>query len=299
MHLLARRPTSGWTRVGATLFLSLFAAQAGVIAAAPVLALLADDLGVSTAVAGQLRTVAGISAALTALAAAPVSRVLSLRRQLLAGAVLLGLGSLASACAPSFVVLLAAQVPLGVGVAGLTTAGTLAAAEWVPEEHRMRTLSWAVVGQPAAWIVGMPLVGLVGAGSWRLGWIALPLAASLVAAVAVLGSRAERETREPQDPVPLRVALESDRLRRWLVSELLANAAWVGTLVYAGAMLVDEHHASSGSAGVLLASAAVGYIAGTMGMRRAAALALTSPSRFSPLALPCATQRSGGSDPMS
>ena len=198
--------------------------------------------------------------------------MVSLRRQLLAGAVLLGLGSLASACAPSIVVLLAAQVPLGVGVAGLTTAGTLAAAEWVPEEHRMRTLSWAVVGQPAAWIVGMPLVGLVGAGSWRLGWIALPLAASLVAALAVLSSRAEPEARAPRHPVPLRVALESDRLRRWLVSELLANAAWVGTLVYAGAMLVDEHHASSGSAGVLLASAAVGYIAGTLGIRRAAVL---------------------------
>ena len=72
----------------------------------------------------------------------------------------------------------------------------------------MRTLSWAVVGQPAAWIVGMPLVGLVGAGSWRLGWIALPLAASLVAALAVLG-RLEQNPRPGRPGTRCRFASRS------------------------------------------------------------------------------------------
>ena len=77
----------------------------------------------------------------------------------------------------------------GVAVAALTTAGTLAAAEWVSPALRTRTLSWALIGQPAAWIVGMPLIGLLGERSWRYGWLALPLAAALAA-----GSAAGRPT---------------------------------------------------------------------------------------------------------
>ncbi len=46
--------------VGAVLFLCLFAAQSAVIALSPVLAEVARDPDVSTAAAGQLRTLAGL-----------------------------------------------------------------------------------------------------------------------------------------------------------------------------------------------------------------------------------------------
>ena len=99
--------------VSVTLFSCLLAAQAAVIAAAPVLAQLAADLDVSTAAAGQLRTVAGLAAAITAIVAGRLARRLTLARQLIAGAVLLAASSTASALAPSFALLLLAQVPLG------------------------------------------------------------------------------------------------------------------------------------------------------------------------------------------
>ncbi len=47
-------------------------------------------------------------------------------------------------------------------------------------------LSWALTGPPVAWIVGMPLIGTLGAASWRFGWVALPLVAALGAVVAVV-----------------------------------------------------------------------------------------------------------------
>ena len=141
-----------------TLFTALFAAQAALIAMSPVLAEAADDLDVSTAAAGQLRTITGVAAGVTALLVSVGMVRLSLARQLLLSSLLLALGSLASAAAPDYAVLAAAQVPVGIAVAVLTTAATLAAAEWVPSEGlRTRTLSWALVGQPAAWIAGMPL----------------------------------------------------------------------------------------------------------------------------------------------
>lgn len=262
----ATRTSTGYRAVSATLFLCLFAAQAAVIAMSPVLADVASDLDVSTAAAGQLRTITGLVAGLTALLLSGLAGRFGLGRLLLAAAALVALGSLGSAAAPSFEQLAVAQVPIGIGVAVLTTAGTLAAGEWVSSEHRTRALSWALVGQPAAWIVGMPVIGLVGERSWRYGWLALPLAAAVAAGIVV----AARAGRPPARvaPAPVRAVLAEHALARWLVSELLANAAWAGTLVYAGALLAESFGASSTLTGCLLAVVAGGYVAGNLAGRR-------------------------------
>ena len=81
-------------KVARSLFLALFAAQAAAIVVSPVLGRVAADLDVSTATAGQLRTVSGLAAA----------------------------GSLASAAAPTFAALAVAQIAIGVGIAALVSA---------------------------------------------------------------------------------------------------------------------------------------------------------------------------------
>lgn len=254
--------------VSAVLFICLFAAQAGAIALSPVLAEVARDLDVSTAAAGQLRTFGALVAGVTALMLGRLGARLALGQQLLAGSMLLGLGSLASATGPGFGWLAAAQVPLGGGIGVLTTAATLAAAEWVPPEHRAKTLSWALIGQPAAWIVGMPLVGAVGDWGWRYAWLVLPLAAALLAGAAV----APRVDSQPPSSVPmrLRASLGAPGLVRWIAAELLANSAWAGTLVYSGALFVESYGASTGVTGVVLAVGAGAYVAGNLLLRRLA-----------------------------
>ena len=252
--------------VAIVLFLALFAAQAGAIALAPVLAEVARDLDVSTATAGQLRTIAGLAAGVTALALGRLGPRVGLRRQLLAGSGLLALGSLASAAAPGIALLALAQVPVGAGIAVLTTAGTLAAAEWVPAEHRARTLSWALIGQPAAWIVGMPLLGVVGERSWRYAWLVLPLAAALVAGAVVVG-RSDAAPAARAAARPGRIG-SVPGLGRWLAGEALANTAWAGTLVYAGALFVESYGASTATTGIVLALGATAHVAGTLTLRR-------------------------------
>ncbi len=148
----------------------------------------------------------------------------------------------------------------------LTTAGTLAAAEWVSPELRTRTLSWALVGQPAAWIVGMPLIGLVGEHSWRYGWLALPLVAAVAAAVLVAPRAGQPAGRVR--PTRTRAVLGDPVLVRWLASELLANAAWAGTLVFSGALYSESYGTSTGMTGCLLAVAACAYVAGNLTCRR-------------------------------
>jgi DHA1 family inner membrane transport protein len=262
-----RSGTSGGHRgVSIALFLSLFAAQAAVIALSPVLTEAASDLHVSAAAAGQLRTITGLAAGITALILGAVAGRVGLGRQLLAASVLLAVGSIASAAAPSFALLACAQLPVGVAVAVLTTAGTLAAAEWVAPELQTRTLSRALVGQPAAWIVGMPLIGALGKFSWRYGWLALPLAAAVAAAILV-APRTEQPPTQSQ-PARARAVLGDRTLARWLASELLANAAWAGTLVYAGALFVQSYGTSTTLTGFLLAVAAGAYVIGNLICRR-------------------------------
>jgi predicted MFS family arabinose efflux permease len=232
----------------------------------PVLADVARDLHVSTAAAGQLRTITGLAAGITALTLGAFAGRVSLGRQLLVASTVLGLASIASAAAPNFALLALAQLPVGVAVAVLTTAGTLAAAEWVAPELRTQTLSWALVGQPAAWIVGMPLLGVVGEHSWRFGWLALPFAAAVTAGILV----ATRPKDEParSQPARTRAVLADRTLARWLASELLANAGWAGTLVFAGALFAESYATSAALTGCLLAVAAVAYVAGNLSCRR-------------------------------
>src|SRR6188508_1017087 len=169
------------------LFLALFASQAGVLVLSPILSDVADDFGVSIATAGQLRIVAAPLAAAVALLAARSLVRFSPRALLGAGSTLVSLGSVASALAPSFAALVLAQVPLWAGISLLLTAAIAASAAWSTPESRTRVVASMYAGPPAAWIVGMPLIGVVAEVDWRLAFLVLPLPAALLAGFAAAG----------------------------------------------------------------------------------------------------------------
>lgn len=251
-------------RITLSLFLCVFAAQSGAIALSPVLAAVAAEFDVSTAEVGQLRAVAGFAAGAASLALPAVARRFELARMLRVGAALLAVASLASAAAPTLPLLALAQVPIGIAVSVLMATSTAAAGDWADAPARGRVLGWALIGSPAAWIVGMPALGLLAGASWRLGWLALPLAAALAAFVAV----PDRRNAPSEDGGGLRVALADPVLRRWLLAELAANSAWLGTLVYAGAFFAETYAMPSAAVGGLLALAAVAFAAGNLFFRR-------------------------------
>lgn len=250
------------------LFLSLLAAQAAVLVLTPILVEVARDFGVSTSAAGQVRTLTGLVAGASALAFGRVFRGVALRDLLLGGAGLLALGSILSAAAPSFAVFVVAQVPIGVAVAVLVSAGAAAAAEWAQPGGRTRLLSASLLGPPMAWVIGMPLVGLAAERSWRLGFLVFPLIASLVVAVALSMCRKERLP-DVRPLVRLRDLLGDSVVGGWALAELLASSAWAGTLVYAGALFVESYGASPLLTGFVLAGAAVAYLPGNLVAERA------------------------------
>jgi predicted MFS family arabinose efflux permease len=266
------RTLPAWGRaqaaVGVALFLCLFAAQAGLIVLTPVLSDVADDLDVSTAAAGQLRTVSGLTAGLVAVLLATLWRGIALRRLLIGGTAGLALASIVSAAAPSFEVLALGQAVLGASVSALLVGGTVAAAEWVPQHHRTRVLSWALVGPPAAWIVGMPLIGAIGEIDWRWTWLTLPLGAAAVAGITVALRPGSERTAASES---MTTVLRNPATARWVLGELLASSAWVGTLVFSGALFTESYGASTAVTGLVLAGAAAAYVAGNVYFRRVVA----------------------------
>ena len=257
---LARSPASSFGSPSVVLFLALFASQTGVLTLAPILSDVAADFDISIAQAGQLRILAAPLAALVAIAAGRSLVRFSPRALLGVGSALLAVGSIASAVAPTFALLAAAQVPAWAGVATLIAAGVAAAASWSDPESRTRVVAHALAGPPAAWIVGMPIIGVVAEAHWRLAFVVLPLPAALLVGVAV--------ARRPGD-APLTGARSSlagllgrGEARRWAGGELLANSAWAGTLVFSGALFTERFGMSTATTGLALAGVAAAHLVG-------------------------------------
>lgn len=250
---------------GIVLALCLGASQSAVLVLTPVLASVASDLGVSTAVAGQLRTFSGLAAGVTALLSGLIASRVGLRDLLAAGLSVLAVGSGASAIAPGFAVLAGAQLLVGVGIGITYSAAVAAVAEWSRPDERSRVLAVALLGPPLAWVLGMPVAGMVGAASWRLAWIAVPLASALLALAVV--------ARRPASPpaaarADVRSVLRYPGVLRWSAGELLAFSAWAGTLVFAGALFVESYGLSVAATGVLLGVGALVYVPGNLLFRR-------------------------------
>jgi MFS transporter, DHA1 family, inner membrane transport protein len=239
----------------------VFTSQAAVLVLSPILVEIAQDLHVSTAVAGQLRIFAAPVAALVAVLLARFAAAVPLRGILLASTLLVAAGSLASAAAPSFLALALGQLPLWIGVAGLVAGGVGAAGVWSTAEARGRVVARALAGAPAAWVAGMPLIGLVAGASWRLAFLAVPLPAAIVTAGLVLASRPS-ETR--RGSASLGALLNEPGARSWAFGELLAMSAWAGTLVFSGALFIETYGTSPKVTGLLLATVAVAYLGGNV-----------------------------------
>ena len=258
-------PRLPWQTIGA-LASALLASQAAAIVLSPILVEVAREFDVSIGVAGQLRSVGGATAGLGGLLVGWLAGRLGPRGLLLVALVWLVGASGLSAVSPSFAVLALAQALLGLAIA-VTQAGSVSgAALWIERDVRARALSWILPGTALAWIVGMPLIGLVSEASWRLAWVAVPMAAGLLAVAAV-----RRLPRLPLARRELRgelFGLLRDRtVRGWAMGELCAFSAAAGSVVYMGALMIESYGTSPAGVGLVLGAAMLAYLPGTLVFR--------------------------------
>ncbi len=145
---------------------------------------MARDLGVSTAVAGQLQTAYVLTAALLGPVAAWVLGRWDRKVVVILGLTMaIGL-HLACALAPGFQSLLVLRALAGLAGAMSGPAASVAAASLVPPERRGSALAMVTGGMTLAFVVGIPLGSVVGA---IFDWRATFLVAAALAAVALVG----------------------------------------------------------------------------------------------------------------
>jgi predicted MFS family arabinose efflux permease len=246
-----------------TLFAASFAGQAAVVVLTPMLTDVASAFDISTATAGQARGAAGIAGGVTALAIARAVGKYRLVALLRLGLALMIGALVAGAAAPTFTLLLVAQVFLGAGVSMVISGSLAAAAEWPEARDRARVLTITIVGPAAAWIVGIPLVGIASDLSWRAG-LAVPAASAAIALALISAHGGGLEPVRPRS----RGLIDDRGLVPWAAAELLGAAAWAGTSVYSGAMLVETYGVSVAGAALLLGLSAIAYIPGAFLTKR-------------------------------
>lgn len=263
MRAASRRPSLG---AGTVLFSAMFAVQSPILVLSPILPQMAEDLGVSTATAAQLRSVAGVTAGIVALVFAIHGSKTRLSVLLGTGLWLLAGGSLLTAIAPSYPVLLITHVVIGLGLAAVLSAGFAASEVWAVDGDKARVLSRALIGQPVAWIVGQPIAGLIAGFHWRWTWVAIPFAASIAALVALrFRNRAIGDDGQECDPIGL---WRTSGVKVWAISEFLAFSAWGGALVFVGAVFIEGYGVDVAATGLILGAGAILYLPGNSLSRR-------------------------------
>ena len=159
-------------------------------------------LGVSAAAVASLVTVFSLVYAVTAPIAQAVAGHLKRRMAIAGGLCAIAGGCVLSALAPSYELLIAARLIMGLGAAMTGPFLTAAAATLVAPQDRARALSTVFAGVTASSVLGVPLASFLAQEmGWRWAWGALGAAALVFACVVWLllpagnkGARASLKT---------------------------------------------------------------------------------------------------------
>ena len=231
----------------------------------------ASSMGVTPGMAGLMVTVPGVVAAFSApLLPVAVGR-LDRRIMLTLLMVVMVVGSVLSALASSFVLLLAARVLVGLSIGGFWAVAGSIAPRLVPEAQVPKAMTMIFGGVAAASVLGVPLGTLLGdLSNWRVAFGALGVL-SLLTAVALW---CWLPPLPPREPVRLRVLAQQFSNRGVRVAVLTTAFVVVGhfaAYTFISPILqeisgISQRHVSSllllyGAAGIL-GNIAAGMFAG-------------------------------------
>ena len=229
---------------------------------APIVVEVGRDLDASVSAVGQARSVlSGVAVVCSLLIGGFIDRV-GVRPVLIAGAALALLGAGLSAASPSIAAFYAAQVPVGLGVACMLSAGFAGVPSLFSDAEMPWAMGWVVAAQSVSWILGNPLIGvLTDAVSWRLAY-AVPAVFALLALLAGLTVPRTGAVRIPERS-GIRAVLAEPSARRWAISELIAYSAWTAELTYVGAFYIQSYGIEESAVGLLLAGGSFAFLGST------------------------------------
>ncbi|MFE3453342.1 MFS transporter [Nonomuraea sp. NPDC059194] len=222
-------------------------------------------LGVSAGTAGLTMSAPGVVAALSAPLLAVVAGRVDRRIVLMALMALLAGANLVAAFSPTYAVMLAARVLVGVSIGGFWAFAAGLAGRLVPERHIGRAAAMIAGGVSVASVLGVPAGTLILSwAGWRAAFVAVSvLAVVVLVALAVLlpplpATRAVR-------PAELAGVWRDGRLRTVLVATALVVTGHFAAYTYIRPFLEQVSAAGPGLISALLLAYGVAGVAGNFG----------------------------------
>ena len=284
----AANPTDSPRRVELivwTMAFTTFAYASLSISLSPLLVAISNDLGVSESTAGQLATVSGIVATISALLSAPWMGRFPRRAWLRAELALLMVAVLLSALAPNFAVLVAGRVLVGIAAGTLIANCFTAASEGVTNpQWQGRAVGIVASGTTMAVLVGLPAIAFLAAQvgwRWTMACLLLPLGLSLAGTALLPGRSKAASTGDAT-----RVLVDRD-LARWMARDdritlaiVLATGmlfvSYIGWITYYSAYVEHDFASGAGRIGALFVVGGLAELAGNFG---APAVSHRAPAR--------------------
>ena len=256
-------------RLVPVLALAAFVNMTGALALGPFLPVVADELGMSVAVVGQVPSLAMLLAAALGLVIGPLAERYGYRRTLVLSILAVALSALGTGLAPSFLTLLLAGLVGAVGRAAVVPTAQAVVGMRFQDDARRRAVSWIMTGHSGSALLGLPLLTSIAAfTSWR---IALGALGVLALGIALLLYRTPMAGGgQGGTPLRLRSILASYAplwTRRPLASVVLSNfvggvGAWAA-FTYLGAYFSQQHGFTTTEVGWAYLAVGVGIVLGT------------------------------------
>ena len=225
--------------VALILFGVLFLGVSDTQLVAPLLPLIALDLGTTPGHAGIIVTTYSLAAAAFALFVGPLSDRVGRKRVLVFGLALFTVASFLTYHVSTFNTLIILRAMTGLAAGTLSTSALSFAGDYYPYEQRGRAMGILSMGYFVAFVIGVPAGALAAS---RLGWhwvfacLSAGAASMLIVALVRLPAEAMHGQRKPNRGGLLDHFRKRDRVAG-IVAAFLTSGGIVGFLTYVGAWL--------------------------------------------------------------
>ena len=230
---------------------------------------MAEDLGTSVALLGQITALIAMISIPIGIVTGPMADRFGYRRVLLGGIFTLSIGSLIVAFSPTYKFLLM-LVPFGaISQATVRPLSIAIAGAHLAEENRRRAVGLATVGMSTAGVFGIPVLTLIGSfWGWRTSFLCLTGLNAVLTIFLVHSIPRDREGAESIESPPL-----NPKAYAWMLTDvatvlliastfLRESSIW-GFYTFRGAFFVEAFRVGSQHIGWIFSIAGIGLLSGS------------------------------------
>ena len=222
---------------------------------------MAQGLGISVPLVGQLQTVFAVACGLGGPILARLLSGFDRKRLLITVLLTLAVMNAASACAPDFTAIAVLRIAGGLFAALTLPLASTIAVNMVPEPRRPAAIATVLAGYTLAFLFGMPLCTLLGdTFGWRAAFWFAAAVSTLALAVVTLGAPAGVAS-PTQSGVSFKSALAGDNARLMLVT-LIGFGATFATVSYIGPVITAFSGLQGAAIGAVQATTGIGSLLG-------------------------------------